>query len=159
MPDGSTAQWGYFNDASGAFIGHAKKQGQTADSAWSRGQAWAIYAYTAAYRETGNASFLSTAKKVSEFYIANMPSDGVPFWDFRATDIPNTYRDTSAAAGSGSHRPDEPLLEGRLGDPGQRPVDLAAGPLVVLVVAICAAATIQGRQHYQRCTPPCLDLH
>ena len=97
-PDGSTAQWGYFNDASGAFIGHAKKQGQTADSAWSRGQAWAIYAYTAAYRETGNASFLSTAKKVSEFYIANMPSDGVPFWDFRATDIPNTYRDTSAAA-------------------------------------------------------------
>jgi hypothetical protein len=27
-----------------------------------------------------------------------MPADKIPYWDFDATDIPNTYRDASAAA-------------------------------------------------------------
>ena len=97
-PDGSAAQLGYFNGASGAFVGHDKKQGYSATSAWSRGQAWAIYAYAAAYRETGNATLLAAAKKLADFYIANAPPDGVPYWDFRSPDVPNTFRDTSAAA-------------------------------------------------------------
>jgi unsaturated chondroitin disaccharide hydrolase len=93
--DGSTAQLGYFDSSTGAFVMHEKKQGASAASTWSRGQAWAIYAYTAGYRETGDAALLATAKKVAEYFIANMPADGVPFWDFTA---PSTYRDTSAAA-------------------------------------------------------------
>jgi hypothetical protein len=96
--DGSTAQLGYYNSASGAFVAFDKKQGASSDSIWSRGQAWAMYAFTAAYRETGNSRFLATARKVVDSYLAHMPADGVPFWDFQAAGIPNTYRDTSAAA-------------------------------------------------------------
>ena len=96
--DGSAAQLGYFNAASGAFVGHDKKQGVNADSAWSRGQAWALYAYAAAFRETGNPALLATATKLADFYLARVPADGVPFWDFASPDIPDTYRDTSAAA-------------------------------------------------------------
>jgi unsaturated chondroitin disaccharide hydrolase len=96
--DGSTAQLGYYNSITGAFVAFDKKQGVSADSTWARGQAWALYAFTAAYRETGNPLFFATAKKVAEYYITNMPEDGVPFWDFEAPGIPNTYRDTSAAA-------------------------------------------------------------
>jgi len=92
--DGSTAQLGYFNSSTGDFVAFDKKQGLSADSTWSRGQAWAMYAFTAAYRETGNATFLATAKKVTDYYIAHMPADGVPFWDFQS----DTWRDTSAAA-------------------------------------------------------------
>jgi len=96
--DGSTAQLAYFNAASGAFVAFDKKQGASSDSTWSRGQAWAMYAFTAAYRETGGVRFLATAKKAADFYLAHVPADGVPFWDFSAPGIPNTYRDTSAAA-------------------------------------------------------------
>jgi len=96
--DGSTSQLGYFNSSTGAFVAFDKKQGVSSTSQWSRGQAWALYAYATAYRETGDNRFLATARKLADFYIANAPADGVPFWDFSAPGIPNTYRDTSAAA-------------------------------------------------------------
>jgi len=35
---------------------------------------------------------------VSNYWIANVPADGVPYWDFNAPGIPNTYKDSSAAA-------------------------------------------------------------
>lgn len=96
--DGSTYQWGYYSSTSGAFIGPEKKQGYSATSVWSRGQAWAIHSYTDAYKWTKNSSMLATARKVADYWIAHVPSDGVPYWDFASPDIPNTYRDTSAAA-------------------------------------------------------------
>lgn len=95
--DGSTAQWGYFNSTTGAFVGHDKKQAYSATSAWSRGQGWAIHAYSHAYKMTGNASFLSVARKVSDYYISHMPADGVAYWDFTASNA-TAYRDSSAAA-------------------------------------------------------------
>lgn len=75
-------------------------QGYSHESAWSRGQAWAIYGYTLTYRKTGDKKYLEQAKKAFEF-VANHPNlhqDGVPYWDFNAPDIPNTYRDVSSAA-------------------------------------------------------------
>ena len=49
------------------------------------------------YRETGEARYLEFAKKLSDFAInhANMPADGVPYWDFGA---PGEERDSSAAS-------------------------------------------------------------
>ena len=48
-------------------------------------------------RETGDAAYLAFAQKVADFAIrnANMPADGVPYWDFGA---PGEERDTSAAS-------------------------------------------------------------
>ena len=72
-------------------------QGLSCETAWSRGQAWAIYGYAMMYRETKDPAFLEFAQKVSDFAInhPNMPADGVPYWDFGA---PGEERDSSAAA-------------------------------------------------------------
>ena len=61
-------------------------QGLSCETAWSRGQSWAIYGYTMMYRETKDPAYLEFAQKVSDFAInhPNMPADGVPYWDFTA---------------------------------------------------------------------------
>lgn len=51
-----------------------------------------------AYRETGYLPLLDAAKRVAVYYLTNMRSDYVPYWDFDAPNIPNTSRDSSAAA-------------------------------------------------------------
>jgi unsaturated chondroitin disaccharide hydrolase len=38
---------------------------------------------------------------MADYYLANLPADYVPYWDFRAPRIPNEPRDTSAAALAG----------------------------------------------------------
>lgn len=74
-------------------------QGFSHESAWARGQAWALYGYTMCYRETHLPEFLSQAKKVEEYIFThpNMPEDDIPYWDFNAPDIPHEPRDVSAA--------------------------------------------------------------
>ena len=75
-------------------------QGYSDESAWARGQAWALYGYAAAYRFTGYERYLHQAEKVAEFILnnRNMPEDLVPYWDFNAPDIPDSYRDVSSAS-------------------------------------------------------------
>ena len=72
-------------------------QGRSCETAWSRGQSWAIYGYTMMYRFTKDPAYLTFAQKVSDYAInhPNMPADGVPYWDFGA---PGEERDTSAAS-------------------------------------------------------------
>lgn len=75
-------------------------QGYSDESAWARGQAWAVYGFLVCYRETGDKKYLEQAEKTFGF-VANHPSlpeDGVPYWDFNAPDIPDTYRDASSAS-------------------------------------------------------------
>ncbi|WP_256009059.1 glycoside hydrolase family 88 protein [Desertivirga xinjiangensis] len=75
-------------------------QGAADASAWARGQAWGLYGYTMAYRETGNETYLDQANKIASFILSHSryPKDGVPYWDFDAPGIPNTFRDASAAS-------------------------------------------------------------
>jgi unsaturated chondroitin disaccharide hydrolase len=75
-------------------------QGYSHESAWARGQAWALYGYTMVYRETKDKKYLQQAENVAEFILKhpNMPKDLVPYWDFNAPGIPNEPRDASAAA-------------------------------------------------------------
>lgn len=75
-------------------------QGFSAESAWSRGQAWSLYGFATAYRETGDERFLTYAKEVASFIYEhpNMPEHGVPYWDYDASNIPNEPLDASAAA-------------------------------------------------------------
>ena len=77
--------------------GIMRGQGASCETAWSRGQSWAIYGYAMMYRETKDPAYLAFAQKVSDFAIGhpNMPADGVPYWDYGA---PGEERDTSAAA-------------------------------------------------------------
>lgn len=75
-------------------------QGYADESAWSRGQTWAIYGYTMCYRETQNPKYLAQAVKTFNFMKnnKNMPTDLVPYWDMDAPNIPNEPRDVSSAA-------------------------------------------------------------
>ena len=73
-------------------------QGYADSSAWSRGQAWAIHGLSAAYGHTNRPELLAAATRAADFFIAHLPDDGVPFWDFRDPSVPNAPRDASAAA-------------------------------------------------------------
>ncbi|MCY1634307.1 glycoside hydrolase family 88 protein [Marinifilum sp. D737] len=75
-------------------------QGYADHSAWSRGQAWAIYGYTLCYRETKDPKFLKQAEAIANYLFTHprMPKDLVPYWDFDCKNIPNTPRDASAAS-------------------------------------------------------------
>ncbi|MEG1006443.1 MAG: glycoside hydrolase family 88 protein [Bacteroides sp.] len=75
-------------------------QGYADESAWARGQAWALYGFTMMYKETGKKEYLKQANHIARFIMNHprMPEDKVPYWDFDAPDIPNAPRDASAAA-------------------------------------------------------------
>lgn len=96
--DGSTAHVFDFDPATGAPIGQGTRQGHSPTSCWARGQAWAVYGFTTVYRRTENELFLDTARKVADWFLAHLPADAVPFWDFRSPDLPRDVRDSSAGA-------------------------------------------------------------
>ena len=94
--DGTSSQFAYFNSSNGAFVDNETYQGYSNTSTWARGQAWAIYGFAQVYAATNKADFLATSEKAADWYLAHLPSDSVPYWDFNAPQP--TYRDTSAAA-------------------------------------------------------------
>ena len=73
-------------------------QGYSADSAWSRGQAWAVYGYTMMFREVGDEAYLALAENIARMLLDKLPEDGIPYWDFDSPDIPDAQRDASAGA-------------------------------------------------------------
>lgn len=96
--DGSVRHIVSFDPESGEFIKALGGQGASPDSAWSRGQAWALYGMANTYRYTGEIRYLRAAQRVAHFYIASLPEDYIPYWDFRLPDFKDEPRDTSAAS-------------------------------------------------------------
>ena len=89
-----------YDPETGEVLHRCTAQGYADESAWARGQSWALYGYTVAYRFTGDEKYLKQAENVAGFIFndPNMPEDLVPYWDFDAPDIPDAYRDVSSAA-------------------------------------------------------------
>jgi hypothetical protein len=97
-----------YDAETGKVIAKKTHQGAADESAWARGQAWALYGFTMMYRETNNPKFLNQARKVAKYILdhPNLPEDLIPYWDFDYDKIPtssNTYarrtlRDASAGA-------------------------------------------------------------
>ena len=74
-------------------------QGKNDDSSWARGQAWAVYGYTACYRETKDTTFLNFAVKVADMIMERVKTDdAIPYWDYDAPVTDETPRDASAAS-------------------------------------------------------------
>ena len=95
-PDATSYHVAVYDTLDGHFIHGVTHQGLTDNSMWARGQAWAVYGFTLAYRETGKRQFLDTACRAADVFINRLPADQVPLWDFSApADAP---RDASAAA-------------------------------------------------------------
>jgi rhamnogalacturonyl hydrolase YesR len=74
-----------YNDETGEVRRKCTAQGIADESRWARGQAWAIYGYTVAYRFTKDAKYLKQAEDIANYLLVeedNMPEDLVPLWDF-----------------------------------------------------------------------------
>lgn len=99
-PDGSCYHVIDYSIEDGSVRHRQTAQGYAHESAWARGQAWAIYGYTMCYRETGNKAYLDQALKTYAFMKnhPHMPADFVPYWDMDAPNIPNEPRDASSAS-------------------------------------------------------------
>jgi unsaturated chondroitin disaccharide hydrolase len=97
-PDGGTWMFAGYDQNTGKLLSHFTKQGYATESTWSRGQAWAVYGFTTAYRYTKDPRFLDTARRTAAYFVRRLPSDHVPYWDFDVPDKSTAPRDTSAAA-------------------------------------------------------------
>lgn len=99
-PDGSCFHVLDYDATTGKVLSRETAQGYADSSAWSRGQAWAIYGYTVCYRYTGNKKYLDRALSTFAFMRDNpsMPEDHIPYWDMDAPFIPDEPRDASSAA-------------------------------------------------------------
>jgi unsaturated chondroitin disaccharide hydrolase len=97
-PDGSVYHIIRFDAHTGERIDALGGQGFAPESAWSRGASWAIYGMALSYQYTGEERYLQAAKRVAHFFIAQLPEDHVPHWDFRLPPDITQYRDTSAGA-------------------------------------------------------------
>jgi len=97
-PDGSTYHVVNYDSSNGNVLSRGTHQGFSDSSCWSRGQAWAIYGFTMAYRYSKDPKFLKTAQKAADYFISHLPKDKIPFWDFNATGDSNMIYDASAAA-------------------------------------------------------------
>ena len=97
-PDGSTVHVVRFDEQSGQPVWRGTRQGLSDASTWARGQSWAVYGFTGAWRDTGDPRLLAAARATADFALAHLPGDGVPFWDYDAPGTADTTRDTTAAA-------------------------------------------------------------
>ena len=98
-PDFSSYHVIDYDTITGQVLKKNTHQGFADESAWSRGQAWALYGYTMCYRETQLPEFLEQAQNIEKYLFThpNMPEDLIPYWDFDAPGIPDEPRDVSAA--------------------------------------------------------------
>lgn len=96
--DGSTYHVINYSPTTGEVQGRATAQGYNTESTWARGQAWAIYGFTMAYRYTHHSTLLQAARRTADYWISHIPADEVPYWDFAAPNLSTQPRDSSAAA-------------------------------------------------------------
>ncbi|WP_282936067.1 glycoside hydrolase family 88 protein [Paenibacillus sp. RC67] len=96
--DGSVYHIVQFDPETGERVGALGGQGFAPESAWARGAAWALYGLALCYQYTKDDKYLQGSKKVAHFFLANLPEDLVPYWDFRLTTNDNAPRDSSASA-------------------------------------------------------------
>lgn len=88
----------YFMDPkTGKGVRGETAQGFDANSSWARGQAWGIYGLALSYRHTQDRSYLDLFEPISEYFLAKLPKDLVPYWDLIFTEGTEP-RDSSSAS-------------------------------------------------------------
>ncbi|KAJ7684560.1 glycoside hydrolase family 88 protein [Mycena polygramma] len=96
--DGSTWHVVEYNSTTGAVIRKRTSQGFSDNSTWSRGQAWGIYGFANMYQHTKDPNHLATARRLANYFLTNLPSDGIVPWDFNAPLVPAPRPADSSAA-------------------------------------------------------------
>ena len=127
---GRTAHESIFNVNDGAYRCPSTQQGYSAFTTWTRGLAWAMAGYpellewlatrpdeeleAVGGRERVTGMMLDAATATCDFYLANTPTDGVPYWDTGAPGL--------AALGDHLDRPADPFND-------HEPVDSSAAAI------------------------------
>jgi hypothetical protein len=111
---GRTAHESLFNVNDGSYRCPSTQQGYSAFSTWTRGLAWIMLGYAEQLewvstrpdaeldklggRDSLEAVMLNAARATCDFYIANTPTDGIPYWDTGAPGLVHMgdYLDRSA---------------------------------------------------------------
>ena len=102
-PNGSCYHVLEYDAATGRVLSKHTNQGFADESAWSRGQSWAVYGFTLMYRYTRDKKYLDQALRTFAF-LRDHPDrtdDLVPWWDMDApagTGSRTEERDASSAA-------------------------------------------------------------
>jgi unsaturated chondroitin disaccharide hydrolase len=97
-PDHTTYHTFFWNPENGEPLYGNTAQGFSDNSCWARGQAWAIYGFMLNYRYTSDATFLETARRTADYFLAHLPEDHVAYWDLIFKEGSKEERDSSAAA-------------------------------------------------------------
>ena len=96
--DGGSYQVYEFDPETGEALRGTGRQGVNDETTWSRGQAWVMYGTIIAYSYTRDEETLDAFKKSTEYFIENLPSDFVPYWDFSFKNGAYEPKDSSAAS-------------------------------------------------------------
>ncbi|MBU6280408.1 MAG: glycoside hydrolase family 88 protein [Actinomycetales bacterium] len=96
-PDGSTYHRLAFDTSTGALTGPVPGQGADPDSAWARGQSWAIYGFAQGAALTGDQTLLAAAQTTADYWLSKVPNGCIPAWDLDI-DTPGALHDSSASA-------------------------------------------------------------
>ena len=94
----STYHTFYFDKNTGEPTIGMTHQGNRDGSAWARGQAWGIYGAALAYRYLKDDSYLKIFKRLTTFFLNNLPQDKIPYWDFDFKEGSKEPKDSSALA-------------------------------------------------------------
>lgn len=95
--DGSVNHIVSFDPINGGMIESFGGQGYGVGSSWTRGQSWGLYGFVLSYLHTKDASYLETAQRIANYFMANIPQSGLIPVDFRQpADV--TWEDSTAAA-------------------------------------------------------------
>ncbi|AJH00783.1 glycosyl hydrolase family 88 [Clostridium beijerinckii] len=95
--DGSVNHIVEFDPFNGGVIKTHGGQGFENGSSWTRGQSWGLYGFLMSYKHTGKEEYLNTSKRIANYFIANIPEDGIIPVDFRQPKEPR-WEDSTAAA-------------------------------------------------------------
>ena len=96
--DGSTHHSAFIDTDTGACRSTQTLQGWSDASCWARGQAWALYGFTLAFRHSGRADFLALARRLAHRFLQRLPADGVCAWDLDLDPAQGHAPDSSASA-------------------------------------------------------------
>ncbi len=94
--DGSVNHIVSFDPINGGMIESFGGQGYGVGSSWTRGQSWGLYGFTLSYLHTKDASYLETAQRIANYFMANIPQSGLIPVDFRQP-VDVTWEDSTAA--------------------------------------------------------------
>lgn len=96
--DGSTYHTYFFDANTYEPLRGATKQGAGDETTWARGQSWGMYGPLLTYKYKQDPEALEMFKHAANYYLNNLPSDYVAYWDLSYNDGDYQPKDSSSAA-------------------------------------------------------------